>query len=374
MNLIYYYPMDEGSPSNVARTLLAELINHNDSLPFNEIIIFSKKKDVDFIKKNVLKENFQNLRVISYKELSNISEDYIVYFPVFPTILPNSKFFLYIYSRFVKRKKIIIQYHGDVRTELRSSYKDIRSLIHVLSYILVPTLLKSADKVITHSYYMNETIKNYGVSKSIVIPNAVDNYWFQQKEEVIHLNKLVNKNEFNIFYHGRLSWEKGVDILLEAVGNYARNNSKIMVYVAGEGPQKKYLKELCSKLDIDKNVIFLGNICKESIISFLKGADIAIYPSRFDNFPLAVLEALACANCPVYFSKKIGIYDFVIQEKAELNTFDPSVVNIIELLHSTYLSTNKINTVDEQKKFARNYTWDQVILKYIKLYHDIINE
>jgi len=147
-----------------------------------------------------------------------------------------------------------------------------------------------------------------------------------------------------------------------------------MVYVAGEGPQKKYLKELCSKLDIDKNVIFLGNICKESIISFLKGADIAIYPSRFDNFPLAVLEALACANCPVYFSKKIGIYDFVIQEKAELNTFDPSVVNIIELLHSTYLSTNKINTVDEQKKFARNYTWDQVILKYIKLYHDIINE
>ncbi|KKG02324.1 glycosyltransferase family 4 protein [Methanosarcina mazei] len=372
MNLIYYYPIDRGSPSNVARKLLAELINHNESLPFNEIILFSKQKDIDYIKENV-----QNLRVISYNELNKILGDNLVHFPVFPTVLPNSKFLLYLYSLLIKKERIIIQYHGDVRTELKSSYKDIYSLVHILSYILLPNILKSADMVVTHSDYMNTIIQKYGVQKSVVIPNALDNYWFQQNNESIYLKSPnikspVDKNMFNIFYHGRLSWEKGVDILLETIGYYVKKNSKMKVYLAGEGPQKKYLMELCSKMNIDKNVIFLGNICKEEIMFFLKNVNVAIYPSRFDNFPLAVLEALACANCPVYFSKNIGIYDFAIQDGFKLNIFEPEVADLINVLDSA--SCNKNKNTEDQTLFAKNYTWDQVVLKYIKLYNDVLNE
>ncbi|WP_162198517.1 glycosyltransferase family 4 protein [Methanosarcina mazei] len=358
--------MDKGSPSNVARELLAKLIKHVDSLPFNEIMLFSKPKDVDAIK-----EKFQNMRVISYKELNEISGEYLVHFPILPTVLPNSKFLLYLYSTLIKRNKIIIQYHGDVRTELKSSYKDIRSLIHIFSYIFLPKLLKSADVVITHSYYMKGIIKRYGVPKIVVIPNAIDNYWFQQNNEARDLSTHIDKNIFNIFFHGRLSWEKGVDILLEAVGYYVKQNPKIKVYLAGEGPQKKYLKELCSKMDIDKNVIFLGNVSKEEIMFFLKNVNVAIYPSRFDNFPLAVLEALACANCPVYFSKNIGIYDFAIQDGFKLNFFEPEVTNVIKVLGSASCNNN---TGGQQIQFAKNYTWNQIALKYIELYYDVINE
>lgn len=241
MNLIYYYPMDKGSPSNVAREILGELIKQEDSLPFNEIILFSKKKDLD-----IIKEKFQNLRVISYKELNEISEDYVVHFPVLPFILPNSKFLLYFHTKLIKRKKIIIQYHGDVRTELKSSYRDIRSLVHILSYIFLPKLLKSADAAITHSYSMNKKLIKYGVSSSVVIPNAIDSYWFQPNDEAVNLNNPVDKNAFNVFYHGRLSWEKGVDILLEAAESYIKKNQKTMIYLAGEGSQKKQLKDICS--------------------------------------------------------------------------------------------------------------------------------
>jgi glycosyltransferase involved in cell wall biosynthesis len=372
MNLIYYYPMDKGSPSNVSRRILTELVNNIDSLPFNEIILFSKPKDVNAIKGSI-KEKSYVPRVISYKELNKISGDYLVHFPILPTILPNSKFLLYLCSKFLMRKKIIIQYHGDVRTELKSSYKDIRSLIHILSYILIPDLLKSADMVITPSYYMDTIIKKYGVSKSTVIPNAIDDFWFQHNNEVKHLKKVIDKNVFNIFYHGRLSSEKGVDILLEAVGNYIKDNPRVAVYIAGEGPQKTYLKKLCSELNIDKNVIFMGNICKDEIIAFLKSVDVAIYPSKFDNFPLAVLEALACANCPVYFSKNIGIYDFVIQEGFKLNYFELNVTSLTKVLDSAFQNTNK-NIVNQQIQFARNYTWDRVIVKYIDLYKNIIKE
>lgn len=368
MKLIYYYPLNEGSPSNVARKLLAELIEHKNSLPFEEIIIFSKKKNV-----KIIKRNFQNLRVISYAELNDISEDYIVHFPVLPFILPNSKFLLYIYTKFMKRKRIIIQYHGDVRTELKSSYKDIRSLVHLLSYIFLPKLLKSAEIVITHSYYMNTIIKKYGVSKSAVIPNAIDKYWFQQSDKYIYLKEPIDENKCNIFYHGRLSWEKGIDLLLEAAESCIKKNKNIIIYLAGEGPQKKQLKDLCSKLKISRNVVFLGNLNKEQIKFFFKNVDLAIYPSRFDNFPLAVLEALTCANCPVYFSKNVGIYDFVIRDNFKLNYFELCISNITNILDNVSVNKNK-GTVTLQREFAKKFTWNTVIFKYIKLYYDVLGE
>ncbi|WP_163645660.1 glycosyltransferase family 4 protein [Methanosarcina mazei] len=361
--------MDEGSPSNVARKLLAELIKHTEGLPFNEIILYSKPKNIKHIK-----ENFQNLRVISYKELSKESGDYIVHFPTLPTVLPNSKFLLFLYSRLIKRKKIIIQYHGDVRAELKSSYKNIVSLIHILTYILLPYLLKSADKVIIHSYYMNDIIQNYGVLRSTVIPNAIDNYWFLPEGNNKYTSYEIKEKNFNIFYHGRLSWEKGIDLLLKAAENHIKNNNPdTMIYLAGEGPQKKQLKNLCSKLNISENIVFLGTLNREDIKFFLKNVDLAIYPSRFDSFSLAVLEALSCANCPVYFSKNIGLYDFVIRDNLKLNYFELGISNITNILDNVSLDRNK-ETVVPQGEFAKKYTWNSVIFKYIKLYCDVLGE
>ncbi|KKH17586.1 glycosyltransferase family 4 protein [Methanosarcina mazei] len=356
--------MSKGSPSNVSRKLLEELLNRMDILPFSEIILFSKKKHIEYIK-----ENFQNLRVISYTELSKISEDYLVHFPMLPLIFPNSKFLLYLHTRFIRRKKIIIQYHGDIRTELKSNFKDPVSLIHLLSYIFVPNLLKNADRVITHSYYMKGILENYGVLKSVVIPNAVDNYWFQPCSNSICVNELLDKSKLNIFYHGRLSWEKGVDLLLKAAGDYVKSNPNTRIYLAGDGPQKNHLKELCSKLDIERKVIFMGHLNKEEIKFFLKNVDLAIYPSRFDNFPLAVLEALSCANCPIYFSKNIGIYDFAIRDGFELNFFELNSQNIIKIFES--IKKEKMS-VSYQVNFANRYSWDLIVPKYVETYNSVL--
>lgn len=360
--------MENGAPAEVGRNILKRLLDHSEILPFAEIKLFCKEKYVSEIR------NSFDLDVITYKNLNKISKHDLVHIPVLPTILPNAKFLLYLYIKVIKRGKLILQYHGDVRKELQSSYKDIISLIHICTYTFVPYLLRNADRVITHSYYMYEIITKYGAKKCVVVPNAIDEYWSQKKAETeANSNGIIDHNNFNIFYHGRLSWEKGVDILMEAFGRYARNNPNTNIYLAGEGPQKKQLKDICSRLNLDKKIIFLGNINKEEILFFLKNVDVAIYPSRFDNFPLAVLEALACANCPVYFSKNIGICDFVIQDGFELNSFELNVANLIKVLDSASCSKDK-NVVDQQIKFAENYTWDQVILKYVELYREVTNE
>lgn len=360
--------MESGAPSEIGRNIIKKLLEHQDELPFTEIKLFCKEKYAPKIR-----SSFKNIDVITSKNLNKISKHDLVHIPILPTILPNAKFLLYLYVKVINRGKLVIQYHGDVRKELKSSYKDSKSLVHILTYIFIPTLLKSVDRVIVHSYYMNKIINKYGAKKCEVIPNAIDNYWHQNGiTEQKNTIESINKHTFKIFYHGRLSWEKGIDILLDSIGNYIKNNPNTMVYLAGEGPLKKTLEDLCLKYGINRNVVFLGNLDKEQIKFFLKNVDIAIYPSRFDSFSLAVLEALACANCPVYFSKDVGIYDFIIQDGFTLNSFEPNSENIINILNSIPFDVNK-NTVNYQKEFAKNYTWDSIIHRYIKLYYEVLN-
>ncbi|AKB25965.1 Glycosyltransferase [Methanosarcina sp. MTP4] len=365
-DLIYYYPMGSGAPSDISRKIFKYLLVHREDLPFENIKIFCKKKNVTKIK-----EELKDVNIITYSDLGKISHNSLIHIPVLPSILPNSKFLLYIYCTHIKKTKVVLQYHGDVRGELKISYKDVVSLAHILTYLFVPNILKSADAVLVHSNYMNDIIHNYGVNKSFVISNAIETDWLKPLEKEICIEQSINKKSYNIFYHGRLSWEKGVDLLIDAVFFCLKNNySNIILYLAGDGPSRRYLEKLCCRLGIENNVVFLGNLDKKTIKWFLKDVDVAIYPSRFDAFSLAILEALSCSNCNVYFSKKAGIYNFVIKDGFKLHAFEPSVENIIKIIEQKEF----VDKSELQKEFAKKYTFDSVVFDYIKLYTNVIDD
>lgn len=369
MKLLFYYPMGDGAPSKVSREIIKKLLLNQKQVNVDEISIYSKRKYV-----HTIKEEFPNINILCWNDLLSLSPKYIVHIPVLPTILPNSKFLLYIFCK-IKRSKLILQYHGDVRSELKSSYRDVVSLLHILTYVFLPYLLKSADTIITHSYFMDNKLLKYGVSKSVVIPNAIGNEWFDDAS-CFEIPDSINekKSIASIFYHGRLSWEKGIDLLIEALSS-EKLNKKYYLYIAGDGPQKKELEKMCIEKEIQQYVFFLGTINVVEIKSYLKDVDIAIYPSRFDNFPLAVLEALVVADCPVYFSKNIGICDFIQKESYSLNTFELSIESIVGILNDLNLfnESDKEKMVNNQRKFAKQYTWDEVIFKYINVYNTLIH-
>jgi len=84
----------------------------------------------------------------------------------------------------------------------------------------------------------------------------------------------------------RLSPEKGVDLLIGAV---AQLDSNPEVIVFGDGPQKKELVALVGRLGID--AVFKGHV--DDPYAIISESDIFILPSRIENFPLSILEALS---------------------------------------------------------------------------------
>ena len=106
-------------------------------------------------------------------------------------------------------------------------------------------------------------------------------------------------------------------------------------------------------------------------MAYLSNVDAAIHPSRYDSFSLGILEALSAANCPVYFSKQAGIYDFVVRDGYGLNAFKPTVGNISKIIRDVIDENYDIQVVKQQKEFAKQYTWNKVSDQYIELYNRI---
>jgi len=364
MDLVYYYPMRGGAPAHVAQNIFEYLKERREELPFDNLKLFVASK---YAKR--VQEYFSNFEVVTYKNISEISRESVIHIPISPLIYPNGKFLLHLFA-ILKKMKLILHYHGDMRKEmyLQLKYEHSLNVSYIPTYIALPVLLRSANKLIVNSYLMSNLVqREYGAKDVVVIPNGIDDFWFEDNKERKEL-----EGEPAFFYHGRLSPEKGVDLLIMGFSKVVRNSSKVKLYIAGDGPKQKHLRNLCNKLGIKKNVDFLGFIDKKEIQSYLKNVDAAIYPSRWDNFSLSILEALSSAECPIYLSKQAGIYDFVVRNGYKLNAFEPTVENITRIVENVIDENYDRQIIQQQREFARQYTWDKVIGQYIELYDQVI--
>ena len=108
-----------------------------------------------------------------------------------------------------------------------------------------------------------------------------------------------------VVFAGRLSAEKGVDTLIEAVGR-----TTLQLEIAGEGPERARLEALAESR-APGQVRFLGRLPKTGVHELFRAASVAAVPSRwFENQPMTVLEAFACA-VPVVASDLGGLSELI---------------------------------------------------------------
>jgi glycosyltransferase involved in cell wall biosynthesis len=109
-----------------------------------------------------------------------------------------------------------------------------------------------------------------------------------------------------IGFTGRLTPGKGLDLLLNAVAQYGQPNWRLAI--VGDGEQLPELKSMAQRMGIDRQVRFFG--FRPDRLSFLKGFDIFVLPSRSEGIPRCVMEAMA-AGVPVVASDVVGCRNLV---------------------------------------------------------------
>ncbi|MDE5413795.1 glycosyltransferase [Alkalihalobacterium chitinilyticum] len=160
---------------------------------------------------------------------------------------------------------------------------------------------------------------------NIVSPKIIDKL---SKE---NMDMVMDDKFVNIVTMGRLSYEKGIDMAVNACDLLVKNGFNIKWYVLGEGDEKENLEELIKKKKLGNNFFLLG--LKENPYPYIKNADIYVQPSRYEGKSIAIDEAKILKKPIVvtnYNSAKDQIANRVTGIIEELNA--TSVAEGIQLL------------------------------------------
>jgi glycosyltransferase involved in cell wall biosynthesis len=157
--------------------------------------------------------------------------------------------------------------------------------------------------------------------KIITVHNGIDIQNFQKN--IIHFSsqhkiqlrdKLFNADlkDFIILSVAALHERKGLKYLIEGFTKVLEHNPKSKLIIVGEGPERKKLEKLIKSLNLDNDVLLIGE--QKNIAKILKSSDLFVLPSIKEAFGLVLVEAMA-VGLPVIGTNTGGIPEIIENNK-----------------------------------------------------------
>jgi glycosyltransferase involved in cell wall biosynthesis len=144
-----------------------------------------------------------------------------------------------------------------------------------------------------------ETYTRWGLNPAFLIPNGVDTKKFTPASS-------KDASQFTVLFVGRLDYQKGVDIIIDAV-RHLEHEKEIAYNICGTGPLRKEVERFA---DSRPNVHFLGYVPEDELVQLYKNASLFLMPSRRETFGLVAMEAMA-SGTPVVVTDTPGPRTFV---------------------------------------------------------------
>jgi glycosyltransferase involved in cell wall biosynthesis len=176
-------------------------------------------------------------------------------------------------------------------------------------------LTYEAWRVIVCSRFMAEQVRDYfqtPADKIDVVPNGVHlgGTPFRDADHWIGFRRrFVEDDERMAFHVGRIVYEKGLHVLIDA-WPLVTAKVRARLVIAGTGEYLEPLKAQAATLGLGDSVRFAGFITNEDRDRLYHAADLAIFPSLYEPFGIVALEALANA-CPLVVSDAGGLAEVV---------------------------------------------------------------
>ena len=229
-----------------------------------------------------------------------------------------------------------------------------------------------ASRIVILNQEMYAEIEGIGYPESAIvkIPNgvALSTYRVTDKRDCWR-EKIGVQNEKLILYTGRLSIEKGVDVLIAA---FAALDSALStkLYILGDGPETERLKQLIRHYQLEDRVRMHSAV--DDVTGYLFSADIFVMPSHFEGLSNSVLEAMAC-GIPVIATRVTGNTELVTDNVNGLLVEPRNTAHLTEALSYLIKNPDKCSELGRcaHESVKERYDLSMVAEKYINLYKDL---
>jgi len=272
-----------------------------------------------------------------------VDVDHMPHFPLFFTKLVC----------LLKRKIMIATWHEVWGKDYWQEYLGLKGIfgciVEKLS-VFMPNEIISVSNHTTNKLKSNLKFKK----KIYTIPNGND---FEKIQEI-----KSSRRKSDVIFAGRLLNNKNVDILIKSVQLIKEKIPKIKCLIIGDGPEKKNLEVLTQKLNLEKNIKFLGFLENhDDVYAIMKSSKVFVLPSTREGFGIVVIEANACGIPVITIDHKDNAARDLIEEgkngfvcQLDENEIAKKIIRILK--NNSSLEMQKL-CMD----LAKKYDWDKIV-------------
>lgn len=192
---------------------------------------------------------------------------------------------------------------------------------------------RKADKIIAVSCAVEQKLRAFRpkyAHKMMTIHNLTDVEGIRAKGEEPVLEEFP-VDKFNIVSCGRVSHEKGMDLAVQAAAELvAMGHENIHWWIVGGGPAEDEVRKKIAELHMEDHVTLLG--MKANPYPYIRMADLYVQPSRFEGYPMTILEALILGH-PVVSTDSAGARE-ILQDGVTGVLCEISVQSIADKVHA----------------------------------------
>jgi glycosyltransferase involved in cell wall biosynthesis len=232
-----------------------------------------------------------------------------------------------------------------------------------------------ADRIITSSAALADEVcwlYHAPTDKVRTIRNGIHCGWYDRQIDAgqVRASLGIGPLDPTILFSGRLCWDDGPDLLLDAMPGVLEYRPESKLVLTGDGEMHGFLEQRAQELGIAGSVRFLGDISE--VIPLLRSVDAVCVPSRRESFGPRVLEAWA-ARKPVVVTYKLDVQDFVHHGVDGMVVYDnaPSICWGINSIFGDFEKARQMGDRGRVKA-AYGYSWDVISGQVEGVYRELL--
>jgi glycogen(starch) synthase len=238
-------------------------------------------------------------------------------------------------------------------------------------------MVARADRVITCSHYMRGHVASAleaPLERITVIQNAVDPRDLEPMPDLDFLRaRFATPNERLVLLVGRLVYEKGFHLALDALAQVAKSDGGVRFVVAGTGTAETELRRQAERLGLMPRGTFLGWVGDDMLHSLYRIADLCVVPSIYEPFGLVALEAMAC-GCLCIVADTGGLREVVPADGTVGLRFPSRDSSALGELLGQILSdeATRARVVAEAREHVLRFDWAEVARRTLSVYEELV--
>jgi glycosyltransferase involved in cell wall biosynthesis len=259
---------------------------------------------------------------------------------------------------------------------IRRAASYLNHKFHAICEEVIYRLSSTKAVVVPSSGLAKELEKYFGRclrGKIFVIPNPIDYARYEKPNgfdrEAFRSQLGLSRDDIVVIFTAVTQFErKGFPFILEALRQNHSQDIKLLV-VGGNKGRVKYYSQQARALGIDSSVRFVGQV--EDVRPYLWSADIFVFPSWYEVFSLATLEALA-AGLVLVVSPVHGVTDYIVDGKNGIlvDHDAESIARALKLLGSDSALRKSLSIA--ARETARQFDVKHFQNRWIKFYQDFL--